>query len=93
MSRDSPTERTFAALCSGTSGAPASHRRPTATGAFQGEADMAYARIVHHWDPETATSLEVGSDEAAHPDLLDELTARVLSLYRETVGEPADEQP
>jgi hypothetical protein len=48
---------------------------------------MAYARIVHHWDAETATSIEVGSDEAAHPDLLDELTARVLVLWRETCGD------
>jgi hypothetical protein len=51
---------------------------------------LVYARIVHHWDDSTATSMEVGSDEAAHPDLLDELVARVLVMWRECVGEPAE---
>ena len=45
---------------------------------------MAYVRIVHQWDEETTTILEVGSEEAAHPDLLDELTSRVLRLWHET---------
>lgn len=50
-----------------------------------------YARLVHHWDDETATSMEVGSDEPAHPDLLDELVARVLSMWRECVGVAAED--
>lgn len=47
---------------------------------------MAYVRIVHHWDDQTATSIEVGTDDAAHPDLLDELASRAISLWRETCG-------
>ena len=50
---------------------------------------MAYARIVHHWDSDAATVCEVGSDEAAHPDLLDELCGRVLVLWRETCAATA----
>jgi hypothetical protein len=51
-----------------------------------------YARIVHHWDAETATSIEVGTDEPAHPDLLDELCARVLGLWRDTCGVGAEDE-
>lgn len=47
---------------------------------------MAYARIVHHWNDETATSMEIGDDQPGHPDLLVELTGRVLAMWRECVG-------
>jgi hypothetical protein len=50
-----------------------------------------YARITHHWDAEAATVMEVGSDEPAHPDLLDEMVARVLTMWREAVGAAQDE--
>lgn len=47
---------------------------------------MASARIIHSWADGSVTDLEVDSgDDAAHPDLLDELVARVLLMYREVV--------
>lgn len=45
------------------------------------EVTMAYARIVHHWDADMATVIEVGAD-GQHPDLLDELVSRALTLWR-----------
>lgn len=47
---------------------------------------MASARIIHSWADGSVTDLEVDSgDDAAHPDLLDELVCRVLAMYREVV--------
>lgn len=46
---------------------------------------MAKASIVYRWADGTEVLLEVDSGEdTAHPDLLDELVARVLGMYRET---------
>lgn len=46
------------------------------------------ASITYRWADGSEVDLTVVSDEPAHPDLLDELVARVLVLYRETcVGE------
>ena len=44
----------------------------------------AYVRIVHHWDDDTATSVEVGTEDVTHPDLLDKLAARALTVWRVT---------
>lgn len=55
---------------------------------------MAYVRIVHHWDADTATSIEIGDEGPAHPDLLDELASRAIGVWRETcaaVGEDEGE--
>lgn len=49
----------------------------------------AYARIIHEWSDNTVTSMEVGCDDPSHPDLLDELTARVVRLWQETCADPA----
>lgn len=43
-----------------------------------------YAEITYVWADGSRVELEVSSDQDAHPDLLDELTKRVLELYRET---------
>lgn len=53
---------------------------------------MAYAKIAHQWADESMTVLEVGSEEAAHPDLLDELTTRVVRLWRETCAAGAEDE-
>lgn len=46
---------------------------------------MALASITYTWSDGTTVHLEVDSGEdTAHPDLLDELVNRVLSMYRET---------
>lgn len=48
---------------------------------------MATARIKVIYPDDTIVHLEVDSgDDASHPDILDELVSRVLTLYRETVG-------
>lgn len=48
-------------------------------------ADMAIASISYRWPTGEAVDLIVDSnDGTSHPDLLDELVARVLTLYRET---------
>jgi hypothetical protein len=46
---------------------------------------VALARITYTWADGTSVDLEVDSgDDAAHPDLLDELVRRVLVMYCET---------
>jgi hypothetical protein len=52
---------------------------------------VAWARITHQWDDDTTTEVEVGTDAAAHPDLLDELVQRVCVLWRETCCGADDE--
>lgn len=52
---------------------------------------MAHARITQQWSDETVTVCEVGSDEAAHPDLLDEMVRRVCVLWSVTCKDGDDE--
>lgn len=51
---------------------------------------MAWARITQQWADESVTELEVGTDDTAHPDLLDELVQRVCVLWRETCSAAGD---
>jgi hypothetical protein len=50
-----------------------------------------WAQITHRWADGTEIELEVGSDEAAYPDVVSELVARVIDLYRATCTETCTE--
>lgn len=54
---------------------------------------MAIASIHYRWatGDEVDISLDSG-DDTAHPDLLDELVSRVLTMYRSTCVDGDDEQ-
>lgn len=53
--------------------------------------NVAYVRIVHHWDQDCATSIEVGDEGPAHPDLLDELAARAVFIWRDTCSSAVED--
>lgn len=70
--------------------APVGNREASQPTGGQG-VDVAYAKITYQWDDDTVTVCEVGTDEPSHPDLLDELVKRVLTLWGVTVD--ADDEP
>ena len=45
---------------------------------------MAWARITHRWPDGTEIEMEVGTDEAAFPDVLAELVHECTRLFRVT---------
>lgn len=53
---------------------------------------VARAVILHQWASGDAVRLSVHA-EAEHPDVYDELTTRVVRMYRETVLEPDASEP
>lgn len=45
-----------------------------------------WARITYRWSDGTEVDLEVGCDEAAYPDALDQCVAEVLRMYATAVA-------
>lgn len=53
-------------------------------------AEMAWAKIIHRWADGSETTMVVGDDRPAFPDVIAELRHEVTLLWRDVVGDEAE---